>query len=244
MESNTLIVLLSAIAPAIVLLIHTYLRDKNQREPFAWLFKGVWYGVLSAFVAMAFATPASLVLGDEMTSSMAVNTLKAFALAAVPEESAKLLCLYLLLRKNPYFDEKMDGIVYAACVGMGFAGLENIMYLMQGMESGSWMGLGISRAIFSVPAHYFFAVAMGYFFSRAWFSKDKKLGNYFLCLFVPIFLHGIYDGLLFSLELSEMHTVILGILFLVFCFRMAKTGHKRIEAHLQEDKGYTKDYTV
>lgn len=244
MESNTLIVLLSAIAPAIVLLIHTYLRDKNQREPFRWLLKGVWYGVLSAFVAMAFAAPAALVLGEQMTGSMAVNTVKAFALAAIPEESAKLLCLYLLLRKNPYFDERMDGIVYAACVGMGFAGLENIMYLVQGMEAGSWVGLGVSRAIFSVPAHYFFAVAMGYFFSRAWFSKDGKLGNYILCLLVPVLLHGLYDGFLFSMELSELHTAILGMLFLVFCFRMAKAGHKRIEAHLKEDREYTKDYTA
>ena len=41
----------------------------------------------------------------------------AFLLAAIPEELAKLIMLWLLLRKNPHFDEKFDGIVYAVCIG-------------------------------------------------------------------------------------------------------------------------------
>ena len=44
----------------------------------------------------------------------------AFLLAAIPEEVAKLFMLWLLLRKNPFFDEHFDGIVYAVCVGLGF----------------------------------------------------------------------------------------------------------------------------
>lgn len=49
--------------------------------------------------------------------------------AAILEESAKLFMLWLLLRKNKYFGERVDGIVYAVCVSLGFAALENVMYL-------------------------------------------------------------------------------------------------------------------
>ena len=49
----------------------------------------------------------------------------AFFGAAIPEEIAKFIMLWLLLRKNRYFDEKMDGIVYAVCVSLGFEALEN-----------------------------------------------------------------------------------------------------------------------
>lgn len=87
----------------------------------------------------------------------------AFVLAAIPEKLAKLIMLWLLLRKNPHFDERFDGIVYAVCMGMGFAGIENVKYLIGGIENGTWIGTGIVRALFSVPAHFLFAVLIGFY---------------------------------------------------------------------------------
>jgi RsiW-degrading membrane proteinase PrsW (M82 family) len=77
------------------------------------------------------------------------------------------------LRNNPYFDEHFDGIVYAVCVGMGFAGLENIMYVFQNMDD--WMSVSVARAIFSVPGHFFFAVSMGYFYSCVHFHTASTI---------------------------------------------------------------------
>ena len=54
----------------------------------------------------------------------------AFFVAAAPEEGAKLLALWLLLRKNPHFDEDFDCIVYSVFVSLGFATLENIGYVL------------------------------------------------------------------------------------------------------------------
>ena len=88
----------------------------------------------------------------------------AFVGAAMPEEATKLLMLWLLLRRNKYFDERFDGIVYACCIGMGFAGTENVLYLFGNIEN--WQSVAVSRAIFAVPGHFMFAVAMGYFYSN------------------------------------------------------------------------------
>ena len=76
--------------------------------------------------------PASMVLGmnidNQVYGSFAEAVGDAFFLAAIPEEVAKLFMLWLLLRKNPFFDEHFDGIVYAVCVGLGFAGFENCSF--------------------------------------------------------------------------------------------------------------------
>ena len=91
------------------------------------------------------------------------TTIQAFFVAALPEESFKLLALWLLLRKNPYFDEHFDGIVYAVCVGLGFAAVENVFFVVG--EEGNWMGVAVNRALLAVPGHYAFAVLMGYYYS-------------------------------------------------------------------------------
>ena len=86
------------------------------------------------------------------------TTIQAFFVAALPEESFKLLALWLLLRKNPYFDEHFDGIVYAVCVGLGFAAVENVFFVVG--EEGNWMGVAVNRALLAVPGHYAFAVVL------------------------------------------------------------------------------------
>lgn len=147
-----------------------------------------------------FSVPASFLLGMELDantySSIREAFIDAFVLAAIPEELAKLIMLWLLLRKNPHFDERFDGIVYAVCIGMGFAGIENVMYLAGGLENGTWIGTGIVRALFSVPAHFLFAVLMGYYYSIYHFGIDRSTKIKVMILAAPIIAHGIYDGTL------------------------------------------------
>ena len=125
--------MLAALAPAAWLLWTIYQKDSDQPEPKKWLAKGFVYGIGSAFPSLAISMPTSMVLGmnidNQVYGSFAEAVGDAFFLAAIPEEVAKLFMLWLLLRKNPFFDEHFDGIVYAVCVGLGFAGFENICYL-------------------------------------------------------------------------------------------------------------------
>ncbi len=119
------LVIFAAIAPVAWLLWTIYRKDSVQPEPTKWLVKAFLYGVGSLFLSFAISMPTSIVLGlsvDKETYGSLFEALEdAFLLAAVPEELAKFFMLWLLLRKNPFFDEHFDGIVYAVCVGLGFA---------------------------------------------------------------------------------------------------------------------------
>ena len=149
-----------AVLPAIILIYYTYQQDKLQREPVGNIVKAFFYGWGSVFASLLISMPL-LRMGafpQEITSFWgAVRT--AFLGAAIPEETAKLFCLWLFLRKCRDFDERMDGIVYAVCVGMGFAAFENIEYLFA--AGSDWITTGIGRSLTAIPGHFGFAVIMG-----------------------------------------------------------------------------------
>lgn len=226
-------VLLAALAPVAVALWYIFKKDRVKPEPAKWLCKAFGLGVLSAILSLAFSIPIGKVLGMELDAEVYPSIFDAFAdaflLAAIPEELTKFIMLWLLLRKNPHFDEKFDGIVYAVCIGMGFAGFENVLYLVDGMSNGSWISTGIVRALFTIPGHFLFAVLMGYYYSLYHFGIDRSTKVKAMILVTPILAHGIFDGILFSMRVDEGLATIFTIAFLVFFFKLKKKGKERIE---------------
>ena len=92
----------------------------------------------------------------------------------------------------------MVGIVYAVCVSLGFAALENIMYLFTNAEV--YLSVGIARAIFAVPGHFCFGILMGYYYSLAKFYPKTPKKNKVLILVAPTVVHGLYDSILFNVS--------------------------------------------
>ena len=184
-------ILLVALAPVIIILIYIYVRDKYEKEPLPLLIKSLALGAL--IVIPVVFVEGALKAMMPVLSSMGIAFYDAFVVAAFTEESFKFMVFYLLIRKNHEFDERFDGIVYAVFISLGFAGIENIMYVFDG-----GMGTGISRAFTAVPAHALFGVSMGYYFALSKFvSKNTRL-NLFKALAVPVVLHGIYDFILMT----------------------------------------------
>ena len=231
---GTIINLLTALLPIAILVYYIYHKDKKSPEPTGQLVKAFLFGILSVPVSFCLSIPFGIIglYPIEVTSILGcIST--AFFGAAIPEEIAKFFMLWLLLRKNRYFDEKMDGIVYAVCVSLGFAALENIMYLFTNAES--YVSVGIARAIFAVPGHFCFGILMGYYYSLAKFYPKAPKKNKALILVAPIIVHGLYDSILFIINVTPAISGILLIVFLVFCHKMWKYGSKSIQEHLQRD---------
>ncbi|MBQ2077255.1 MAG: PrsW family intramembrane metalloprotease [Bacteroidales bacterium] len=152
----------------------------------------------------------------------------AFFSAAIPEEISKFIILFLLVWWSKDFNERMDGIVYAVCVSMGFATVENVMYVFED-PSCAW-----GRALFAVPGHFLFAVLMGFFLSLAKFTVKHKFRNWTMTLLAPILAHGIYDAILMVSDVaSEGWSLLLTIVFYVFIFLLWRLGLKKISQHVE-----------
>ncbi|MGC4023033.1 MAG: PrsW family glutamic-type intramembrane protease [Cyclobacteriaceae bacterium] len=94
-----------------------------------------------------------------------------------------------MLYPNKNFNEPFDGIVYAVSVSLGFAGLENILYVTNSPDG---IATGIMRMFTAVPAHATFAVLMGYFLGRAKCEPGKSYLAWYGLLTATLF-HGAYD---------------------------------------------------
>jgi RsiW-degrading membrane proteinase PrsW (M82 family) len=225
---------LAALAPVAMLLYYIYRKDEFQKEPVKEVLKAFGLGVVSVFVSLLISGPfgaLGLYSAEQETiwDALAIS----FFGAAIPEEIAKFLMFWLLVRRNKYFDEHMDGIVYAAAVSLGFAGLENVMYLF---SSDDWVSTGIARALFSVPGHCFFGILMGYYYSLVRFDPITPSINRFWVLGAPILAHGIFDSILFASDvLPQALSLVLMIVFIIFCNSLRKQASKRIRAHLVND---------
>jgi RsiW-degrading membrane proteinase PrsW (M82 family) len=229
-----LIVLAAALLPAILLLIYILKKDP-QPEPTSWLVKAVLFGVAICIPVVIVESGIETVLFGPggKPATFAGTTAMAFFVAAIPEEAFKLLALWLVLRKNPYFDEHFDGIVYAVCVGLGFAAIENMGYVF-GQEE--WVSVAIARSLLAVPGHYAFAVLMGYYYSVYHFVDRSPKVAVFILL-APVVVHGVYDALAMSGIVNPYVGGLCFFLLVWFCVRMHKVARKKLVALIERDRG-------
>lgn len=237
---NTLFILTAALLPPIALWAYICAKDP-QPEPLSWLVKAVIWGIATCFPVAYIEMGISNALfgeGGEPTTLWG-TTAQAFLAAALPEEAFKLLALWLLLRRNLYFDEHFDGIVYAVCVGLGFAAIENLLYVFSYED---WLYVSVSRALLAVPGHYAFAIMMGYYYSIYHFV-DHSTWNGVCILLVPVVAHGIYDALAMSGAVSPYVGAITFLALIYFCVKMQKVARRRVLAMIEEDRHIAKRTT-
>jgi len=222
---------IAAVLPALLLMAFIWFKDE-KKEPLSRLVIAVCAGIAICVpvVFMEMAVKNFLFGGGEPTTLIG-STIQAFFVAAFPEEGFKLLALWLILRRNPYFDEHFDGIVYAVYVSLGFALVENIGYVA---SSEAWFSVATSRALLAVPGHYAFAVLMGYYYSTYHFV-DRSPKTAVRILLVPVMAHGVYDAIAMS---GSVNPLIGGIAFFVlvyFCIKMHRHAYTKLETLISRD---------
>ncbi len=197
MKSILYFILIPALLPVVLILRYVYLLDKNEREPLGFVLKIVLLGaVFSIPCAAVERFMMSLIASAYDPATIDYAWMENTVGVALVEEFSKWLVLMLFVWKNKNFDYRYDGIVYAVSASLGFAALENILYVIS-----YGTGVSIGRAIFAIPGHATFGVFMGYWLSRAktFWLDDKKIRMRICKLFalgVPMLIHGFYDFLL------------------------------------------------
>jgi RsiW-degrading membrane proteinase PrsW (M82 family) len=193
-----------AAAPVIIILIFIYVKDKYNKEPLRVLIRCFVGGLLSIIPIYLL----NLLTGYFNGSfSDKINILyNSFVQAAFVEEGVKFALVMLLTWHSKYFDEKFDGIVYAVFVSMGFALVENILYV-----TSAGAGVGLLRAFTTVPAHAIFGINMGYYIGLAKYNAKKRKLYLFLAFFISFLLHGFFN----LIVMIGVSILLLGFIFYV-----------------------------
>lgn len=185
-----LAVISAGIAPGLALLSYFYLKEHFENEPISMVFRTFIFGAMLVFPIMF------IQYVFETEGVIQSSILNAFFASSLLEEFFKWFILFYTAYQHAEFDEHYDGIVYGASVSLGFATVENILYLLaNGVE------FAIGRAILPVSSHALFGVIMGYYLGKGKFSLAQKKRKFILlALFIPFLLHGIYDLILMTQE--------------------------------------------
>jgi RsiW-degrading membrane proteinase PrsW (M82 family) len=157
---------LAAFIPGIAWLYYFYRCDRYEPEPVKLVIRTFIVGML---VALAMGTAYS-----GLDYPWGPYMWAAVIFAPLVEEPAKFLVVRWTVFNNRQFNEPFDGIIYAVSAALGFAAVENIMYV-----AGGWFDVNpvaglytlLSRTVLSVPGHALFSAWWG---AALGWSKGKK----------------------------------------------------------------------
>jgi RsiW-degrading membrane proteinase PrsW (M82 family) len=188
-----LVSILSAVLPSLVLLWYFYSRHVNP-GPGRVLLTTFVLGILIVAPVAALELTAFSDFGF-ITDPFLLGLTKAFWGAAIPEELLKFVVVLFYCFRHQAFGEPIDGMVYGAVASLGFATMENVLYVTHG-----GVFLALTRAVTAVPCHAFLGAIMGYFVGQARFDSRSRGRLFATGLGLAILLHGLYDFSLLTLR--------------------------------------------
>lgn len=189
-----------AIIPAAIIILGIYLSDRRDREPFKVL---LFTYILGALTVIPSIVVEEILITFNIFPGVLSAFYNAFIVAGFTEEFFKRMVVLKYPYKTKFFNEKLDGIVYSVFATMGFATVENIIYVAYRYTNNPFIGL--YRGIFSVPAHAVFGITMGYYLSLVKFdvNLERKRMNMRKSLYMPLIMHGMFDFILMA-EIPEL----------------------------------------
>lgn len=218
------ILLSAAIAPGCALFSYFYLRNQMATEPRRTLFQTFIFGLLITFPIMFIqyvVQEEEIITGPFLLNAVFSSTL---------EEFFKWFMISAFIYRHVEFDDPYDGILYGAAVSLGFATMENILYLLTFGIDAAFM-----RALLPVSSHALFGVVMGYYFGKSKFTKYNGSKGYLALSFIaPLLLHFAYNSILMFKD-YWVYLMTPFMLFLWwFALKKVKLAHEHLIEHLIE----------
>tara|TARA_B100000768_G_C11191994_1_gene337770 strand:- start:353 stop:997 length:645 start_codon:yes stop_codon:yes gene_type:complete len=209
--------LVLATFPPILIAYFVYKQDKYEKEPLSLISLSFFLGCLSVIPAIVF----ELVYNQSLFPNLFLYVL--FGIAFI-EEGVKFFFLRKYIYRNKNLDEPMDGIVYAVMVGLGFALVENIMYVLENPEQS--FDIAVLRMFTAIPLHAICGVILGYYIGLAKFSKNPFKLMCIGLLFATI-IHCMYNYFIFIDKLFlSIIIIVIGTYFSLKAINIHKNDSK------------------
>ncbi len=164
-----------SLVPAFIWLAAFYKQDRLEPEPKHYVL-GVM--ILGALLAAAVGQPIiqdSFRVQDWLWQSPLISILGSIFVIGFVQEFLKYAAVRYTIYYSAEFDERVDGIIYAAAAGLGYATALNLQYIIG--TGGTSLGVGIFRITITTLAQASFAGVTGYFLGRA---KFENMGAFWL----------------------------------------------------------------
>ena len=213
---------------------HCY-KDRHLPEPPGHLLLAFSLGLLAAGGAKLMylaLEPAGLRFDAvELAATNRLGLLAYTLLAIGPiEELAKLMPFVLVIIHLKEFDEPLDGIIYASFIALGYAAVENFLYLeyLTTIES-------IARGFASPVVHILFASIWSHLITQAWLAGRSLLKALFRGFLLAAILHGLYDFLVLQQPVASL-PIAATFIVAIWVWRLILMRRLRVTAIRQENR--------
>jgi len=204
--------------PALVLAGYIYYADVTTQEPLTLLvgtfLLGVLFAGFAAILNTVFRDPVQLVGSVGGLLPFLGQVAFFFLIVGPVEESVKLLAVRLYAFRDDRFDAVIDGAVYGAMAGLGFATIENALYIVQNTEmvTGTVRAINEGSSIAAVralagPGHVIYSAFAGYYLGLAKFNPDDA---------GPIVLKGLLIAAVIHAGYNSLSGIAIGVLSAVY----------------------------
>ncbi|MCD4780976.1 MAG: PrsW family intramembrane metalloprotease [Candidatus Omnitrophica bacterium] len=233
MKIQILMSFVMAAVPSLLLTVYFYRQDKRSPEPKRLILKIFLLGVIFTFPVYILETIISRTNIYFSISPFLFYFFEAFVVAGLCEEYIKLGIVKRYVYHDRHFNEVMDGIVYAVVASLGFACMENILYVL----NGTWR-TALARAFTAVPMHAVCSGMMGYYVGLAKFATTKKREEFLISrgFWQAVLIHGTYNLLLFVSPMPGLIYSLCVVMYLFCTFLKLKDRMRRAQKYYTKIK--------
>lgn len=210
--------LAAAIIPTIAYVLVFYWADRYEREPIWLTAVAFLWGAIPAVIVSVIG---EFVLGwpwMDAPDSVAGAVVSGAVIAPIVEEIAKAVALFLIfLIMRHEFDGVLDGVVYGALIGLGFAMTENFFYFVGAYDEGGYGQLTVViflRAVLFGMNHAFYTglTGIGLGLARTARRQEAHLWWILFGLVAAIVTHSLHN---LGASLAEVNLIGFGLSLLV-----------------------------
>ena len=202
-----------SVVPALFVALTLWYWDPTTREPFELV--AITFLLSMLFASFAAATNSLLQPGFAVLGPAGV-VLFYFLVVGPIEETVKWLAIRVRAYQNEAFRTVVDGVVYGAVAGLGFAAIENFIYVVgastETLPSGGaggveYAALAAATRAFVGPGHIVFSAWAGFYLGLAKFNPDNWAPIVVKGLLIAAFIHGLYNSMVGILPLGAFGAV-------------------------------------
>lgn len=196
MLESVAFLVIAALLPPVILMQVVYRMDRLEKEPKKLMVMLFIQGALAMLPILILELVADQFVDFFAWSPMLYLFLSYFVIPGFIEEGIKYRAIMRRVWNDANFDYRFDAVVYSVFVSLGFAAVENVMYVVS-----TGFSTAVVRAIFSIPGHAMFGVVMGVGLSTAKWQEshhqfEQAAAARKRAWIKAAVLHGFYDFLL------------------------------------------------
>ena len=220
MDFNIILYIFFGVLPSLVWLLYYMLKDLHP-EPKRMIIRIFLWGVFIAipvfFVESGFTKILNIIV-DKQTNELIFNIISWFFVISFTEELFKYLVVKVKVINSPHMDEPLDIMLYMTVAALGFAAIENVLYLLSFNEGlDNTLLLDAFRSISAVFLHTLSSAVLGYFLALSFYYTNRRRFYVITGILLAAGLHGLFDFSIMTLH-GNIRYIIPAVIIVTLAF--------------------------